>query len=330
MGQTILVTGGAGYIGSQTCKLLAAAGHRPVCYDDFSTGRRDFVRFGPLLEADIRDRDRLAEAFATYKPDQVMHFAARIEVEESTRRPTLYYDVNVAGTVALLTACLEHSVHQFTFSSTAAVYGEPGKSPVGLDADLKPINPYGASKLMAEQMLADAARETRMGITTFRYFNAAGADPEADIGGPFEGDSHILPRLILAAAQGRTFSVYGADYATRDGTCIRDYIHVHDVAAAHVSAVDAPTDAGKARFFNIGTGRGFSVRELIDAVESVTGRSINTEICPRRAGDPAELVADDTGITEQTFNWRACYGDLDDIVRHMWNWYRLEHKKDAS
>lgn len=320
MGETILVTGGAGFIGSQGCKLLAAAGHRPVCYDDFSSGRRDFVRYGPLVEGDVRDRGRLAAAIAEYRPTQVMHFAAKIEVEESVRRPILYHDVNLGGTIALLAACRDAGIRQFVFSSTAAVYGEPTKSPVPVSAPCAPINPYGRAKALAEQVLADCAGELGLGVTIFRYFNASGSDPEGEIGMRVADASHLIPRLLTAAAQGTAVSVFGTDYPTPDGTCVRDYVHVYDIAAAHVAAVGRPAPAGTVRTFNIGIGRGFSVREVAGSVERVTDRQLDLREGPRRAGDAASLVAGDTEQARDALGWRPRYAALDDIVAHAWGW----------
>ncbi|MBK18294.1 MAG: UDP-glucose 4-epimerase GalE [Rhodospirillaceae bacterium] len=319
--ETVLVTGGAGYIGSQCCKLLAANGFRPVTYDNMSSGRPDFVRYGPMVEGDILDGVRLDSALQEYRPKTVVHFAALIEVEESTREPTLYYDVNACGTLALIEKCKEHGVEQLIFSSTAAVYGEPPASPVTLETPTQPINPYGWSKLMSERFLSDCAADAEIGVTIFRYFNACGSDPDTELGMRFEGASHLLPRLITAAAEGTQFSIFGTDYDTADGSCVRDYIHVWDVANAHIAAMQSPVEQGKVRTFNIGVGRGFSVKEVIDSVERVTGSKIDVQVEGRRAGDASELVAGDIENAKDELGWRAKFVEIDEIVGHGWDWY---------
>jgi UDP-glucose-4-epimerase GalE len=319
--ETVFVTGGAGYIGSQCCKLLAANGYRPVTYDNMSNGRPEFVRYGPLVEGDILDGFRLDAALQEYRPKTVVHFAALIEVEESTREPTLYYDVNASGTLGLIEKCKEHGVEQFIFSSTAAVYGEPPNSPVTLSTPTEPINPYGWSKLMSERFLHDCAADAGIGVTVFRYFNACGSDPDTELGMRFEGASHLIPRLITAAADGTPFSIYGTDYDTSDGTCVRDYIHVWDVANAHIAALKSPVDVGSVRTFNIGVGRGYSVREVLDSVERATGSKIKIKLESRRAGDASELIAGDIDEAAFTLDWKAKFTDIDDIVRHGWDWY---------
>ncbi len=321
MSETVFVTGGAGYIGSQCCKLLAANGYRPVTYDNMSSGRPEFVRYGPLVEGDILDGFRLDAALQEYRPKTVLHFAALIEVEESTREPILYYDVNACGTLALVEKCKEHGVEHFIFSSTAAVYGEPSVSPVKLSTPTTPINPYGWSKLMGERFLQDCAVDAGMGVTIFRYFNASGSDPDAELGVRFEGASHLIPRLISAAAEGTPFSIFGTDYDTADGTCVRDYIHVLDVANAHLAAMKSPVDAGHVRTFNIGVGRGYSVREVLESVERITETKIDLQLKDQRAGDASELVAGDIDEVVNMLGWHAEFTEIDDIVFHAWRWY---------
>ena len=325
MSETVFVTGGAGYIGSQCCKLLAANGYRPVTYDNMSSGRPEFVRYGPLVEGDILDGFRLDSALQEYRPKTVFHFAALIEVEESTREPTLYYDVNASGTLGLIEKCKEHGVEQFVFSSTAAVYGEQPVRPVTLSTPTEPINPYGWSKLMSERFLQDCAADAEIGVTIFRYFNACGSDPDGELGMRFERASHLIPRLILAAAERTPFSIYGTDYETSDGTCVRDYIHVWDVANAHIAAMESPVEVGQVRTFNIGVGRGYSVREVLASVEQITGSKIDLRIENRRAGDASELIAGDIKKAETTLDWKAKYTEIDDIVRHGWDWYCAGH-----
>ena len=325
MSETVLVTGGAGYIGSQCCKLLSANGYRPVTYDNMSSGRPEFVRYGPMVEGDILDGLRLDAALQEYRPKTVVHFAALIEVEESTREPTLYYDVNACGTLALIEKCKEHGVEQFIFSSTAAVYGEPPSSPVTLASPTGPINPYGWSKLMSERFLEDCASDAEIGVTIFRYFNASGSDPDAELGMNFEDASHLIPRLISAAAEGTPFSIFGTDYDTPDGTCVRDYIHVWDVANAHIAAMKSPVKAGSVRRYNIGVGRGFSVKDILESVERVTGSRIEVHQKGRRAGDASELIAGDVEKATEELGWKAEFTDIDEIVRHGWNWYCVEN-----
>ena len=325
MSETVFVTGGAGYIGSQCCKLLAANGYRPVTYDNMSSGRPEFVRYGPLVEGDILDGFRLDAALQEYRPKTVFHFAALIEVEESTREPTLYYDVNASGTLGLIEKCKEHGVEQFVFSSTAAVYGEPPVRPVTLSTPTEPINPYGWSKLMSERFLQDCAADAEIGVTIFRYFNASGSDPDGELGMRFERASHLIPRLISAAAEGTPFSIYGTDYDTSDGTCVRDYIHVWDVANAHIAAMKLSVEIGEVRTFNIGVGRGYSVREVLDSVERITGSKIDLRLEDRRAGDASELIAGDIEAAATVLDWKAKFTDIDDIVRHGWDWYCAEH-----
>ncbi len=325
--KTVLVTGGAGYIGSQCCKLLAANGYTPVCYDDFSNGRRDFVRFGPLVEGDVRDAERLRSAIDEYRPAAAMHFAAKIEVEESVREPLLYYDVNVGGTIALAKACREGGIRHLIFSSTAAVYGETTDHQVGLTTPAKPINPYGQSKLTAEQILGDYAASTDVGVTIFRYFNASGADPDGELGIKFRHATHLVPRLVMAAEEKKPFFIFGTDYPTPDGTCIRDYIHVWDLASAHVAALDKPVNHGHTRTYNVGIGRGYSVREVIESVERVTGTKLEIIEKPRRAGDAASLIAGDTEKTRTDLDWSPLYPKIDDIVRDGFGWYRVVNRK---
>ncbi|MGB0577121.1 MAG: UDP-glucose 4-epimerase GalE [Alphaproteobacteria bacterium] len=325
MSETVFVTGGAGYIGSHCCKLLAANGYRPVTYDNMSNGRPDFVRYGPMVEGDILDGFRLDAALQEYRPKTVVHFAALIEVEESAREPTLYYDVNASGTLGLIEKCKEHGVEQFIFSSTAAVYGEPPSSPVTLSTPTVPINPYGWSKLMSERFLHDCAADAGIGVTIFRYFNACGSDPDTELGMRFEGASHLIPRLITAAAEGTGFSIFGTDYDTSDGTCIRDYIHVWDVANAHIAALNSPVEVGCVRTFNIGVGRGFSVREVLESVERIIGSKIDLKFADRRAGDASELIVGDIDEAASELGWKANYTNIDAIVRHGWDWYLAEH-----
>ncbi|MEJ5359044.1 MAG: UDP-glucose 4-epimerase GalE [Desulfobacterales bacterium] len=317
----VLVTGGAGYIGAHTCKRLCERRHRPVVFDNLSSGRRDFVRWGELIRGDTRSPEDLAACFAGRRFEAVMHFAALIEVGESVAAPLKYFENNVGGTVALLQAALAHGVRIFVFSSSAAVYGDPEKIPIPEGHPTRPKSPYGRSKAMVEEILADCGRAHGLRWAALRYFNAAGADPGGAIGEQHEPESHLIPRLLEAADAGAAVSVYGTDYPTADGTCIRDYIHVNDLAEAHVLALEHLAAGGESAAFNLGLGRGWSVREVAAAVEKVTGRKLDLREAPRRPGDPAVLVAD-TGRAGERLGWRAEVTELEAIVKTAWGWHR--------
>lgn len=323
MSGTVLVVGGAGYIGSCCAKLLAETGFHPVVFDNLSTGRPEFVRFGPFVRGDIRDSARLDEVFDRFRPKAVLHFAARSVVSESVAEPLLYWNNNVSGSLVLLQACSRHGVEQFVFSSTAAVYGIPDDVPIPVTAPVAPVNPYGSSKVAVEAAIRDVCRAgAPFGATFYRYFNAAGAHPDADIGELHEPETHLIPNALLAARDGTALSVFGDDYPTRDGTCVRDYVHVVDLVRAHVAALTHPAAPGDVRVFNLGTGRGFTVREVLEACRRVTGRRLTVKVMPRRPGDPPRLVAG--GIEEATraFAWHARRSDLDTIVEDAWRWHR--------
>jgi UDP-glucose-4-epimerase GalE len=319
----VLVTGGAGYVGSHVCLALAEAGYRPISYDNLSRGYRWAVQFGPLEEGDIGDRERLAEVFAKQRPIAVLHFAALTYVGESVSDPAMYWRTNVAGTLSLIEAMREADVRNIVFSSTAAVYGAVEVSPIPETAPLAPINPYGASKLAMERMLGDFVAAYGFHAAALRYFNAAGADPDGRIGEAHDPETHLIP-LVLDAAIGRrdAISVFGDSYPTPDGTCIRDYIHVLDLAQAHVAALERLLGGGDAEFLalNLGTGSGASVREVIDAARRVTGRTIAERAAPRREGDPAVLVADPT-LAKTTLGWTARRSSLEQQMRDAWNWH---------
>lgn len=268
----VLVTGGAGFVGSHACKALAAEGFCPVAYDDLSNGCREAVQWGPLEVGSLQDTERLGAVFAHHRPVGVLHFAAFIEAGESVREPTRFYANNVGGTMALLSAMRAAAVDRLVFSSTAAVYGEPRQIPIAETHPLEPINPYGRGKLMVEQVLADIAAAQGGRFVALRYFNAAGADPDGDLGENHDPETHLIP-LVLQATFGLRpeIAVFGTDYDTPDGTCIRDYVHVSDLARAHVLALRRLLDGGESLKANLGTGRGFSVREVIDAAAAVTG-----------------------------------------------------------
>ena len=318
--KTVLVTGGAGYIGSHTCKALMQAGYRPVVYDSLLRGNAWAVKWGPLEIGDLMDGERLRNVIRAHRPVGVIHFAAFAYVGESMAKPLLYYRNNVGGTIALLRAMMAEGVDRLVFSSTCATYGMPESNPIREVTPQNPINPYGQSKLMVEQILRDAARADGLNAVALRYFNAAGADPEAEIGETHDPETHLIP-LALGAAQGSAppLTVFGDDHNTPDGTCIRDYVHVADLADAHVRAlVHAGRDRGFSAF-NLGTGSGVSIKKLIAAAEAVTGRTVPFSYGPRRAGDPAALVADPT-LAFNTMDWKACHSDLHHILSTAWAW----------
>ena len=316
----VLVTGGAGYVGSHACLKLAQAGYRPVVFDNLSNGHEAFVRWGPLVVGDIRDQGRLAEAFAVHKPVAVMHFAALIEVGESVKHPGRFYETNVGGAANVIQAAQDAGVEAFVFSSTCATYGDPIRIPMDESHPQAPLNPYGRTKLMIEQALVDMDAYQGMRFTALRYFNAAGADPEGRIGERHDPETHAIP-LLLQAAQGRraSFSIFGSDYDTRDGTAVRDYVHVLDLADAHVAALTRLLNGGGSEVFNLGTGTGTTVRELIEAVKRITGREFPVAEAGRRAGDAAALVADNAKA-RAVLAWTP-QRSLDDIITHAWAWH---------
>lgn len=321
--KTVLVTGGAGYIGSHTCKALAAAGLRPVVYDDFSNGHRGAVRWGSAVNGDVRDQARLTEVMNRFEIDAVIHFAGLIEVGRSVIAPDLFWDVNLNGIASVLAAMRETGVRRVVMSSTAAVYGQPGGS--GLerlveDDPKAPINPYGDSKLASERLIAAHARAYGVEGVALRYFNAAGADPAGEIGEAHGCESHLIPLAIEAAlGLGPALTVHGDDYPTPDGACLRDYIHVCDLARAHVLALTTSTGATGFEAFNLGSGTGHSVLEVIAAIDRATRRSTPYMMGPRREGDPAALVAD-PGRANAMLGWRAERSSLDEIAAHAVAW----------
>ena len=321
MTRRVLVCGGAGYIGSHMAKWLAAHGAEPVVLDNLSTGHREAVRFGPLVEADLLDPTSLDAAFAAGPFEAVMHFCARSLVGESVQQPLAYYENNVAGTLNLLQAMRRHGVDRIVFSSTAAVFGEPVAATIDEDHPKTPINPYGASKLMVERVLADAAQAYGLRSVTLRYFNAAGASADGDIGEAHTPETHLIPNVLRAAlGDGSRLKVFGDDWPTPDGTCVRDYIHVDDLAQAHWLALDHMAAHGGAHAFNLGNGRGFSVREVIAAAEAASGRTVAFDIAPRRAGDPAVLVAA-SDRARDVLGWSPRHADLAEIIDSAWRWH---------
>ncbi len=316
----ILVVGGAGYIGSHMVKMLLEQQHEVITFDNLSSGFRDAVLGGEFVQGDLADIDVLDTVFTTYKPEAVMHFASYIQVGESVAHPAKYYQNNVCNTLNLLDTMVKHGVNYFIFSSTAAVFGEPEYVPIDEAHPNSPLNPYGRSKWMIEQVLADYDKAYGLKSVCLRYFNAAGADPSGLLGERHEPETHLIP-LVLQAISGRrdSISVFGTDYDTPDGTCIRDYIHIVDLCAAHILGLHKLMQNNTSKRYNLGNGAGFSVQQVIDTAEQVTGLKVKVNHGPRRAGDPARLVADAT-LAKAELDWHPVYDDLTTIVQHAWQW----------
>src|SRR5262245_48585858 len=321
----ILVTGGAGYIGSHTAKLLAASGHTPIVFDDFTQGHDWEVKWGTLERGGLADQQRLREVFAAHKVEAVVHFAANALVGESMSNPTKYFRNNTVGTLILLDAMREAGVGTIVFSSTCATYGDPVRVPIDETHPQAPVNPYGESKLRVETILRWYGEIYGLRWMALRYFNAAGADPDAEIGEDHDPETHLIP-LIIGAAQGTRppVKIFGTDYATADGTAVRDYIHVSDLADAHLRAIECLRAGTTSQAINLGTGRGHSVREVIDTVAGAAGRAVPALESPRRAGDPPELVAAPARARD-VLGWTCRYPDIETIVRHAWAWHE-KHK----
>lgn len=317
----ILVTGGAGYIGSHTCKALAAAEHTPVVFDNLSNGHRDAVRWGPFEEGDITDGARLHAVFEAHAPESVIHFAGLIEVGHSVSDPGAFWHANVIGSWTLLQAMRAAGVSQIVFSSTAAVYGVPETVPIPESSPTVPVNPYGDTKRAVETMLANHAESDGLRYAALRYFNAAGADPEGELGERHDPETHLIPLVLqVALGQRESISVFGTDYPTPDGTAVRDYVHVSDLATAHVAAVEHLNAGGDSLTANLGTGTGYSVREIIETCRRVTDHPIPHTDTARRAGDPPQLVAAAKRAAER-LGWTPTQSDLDTIVATAWRWH---------
>ncbi len=318
----ILVCGGAGYIGSHMVRRLTADGHEPVVYDNLSTGHAEAIGGAAFIHADLLDAGALRQTFAAHAFDAVMHFCARSLVADSVADPYAYYANNVGGTLTLLNAMRDAGVDKLVFSSTAAVYGQPQAETIGEDCPTAPINPYGKSKLMAEAILADAAAAYGLRSASLRYFNAAGASSEAAIGESHEPETHLIPNVLrVAAGKELALKVFGDDYPTPDGSCVRDYVHVDDLAEAHLLALEHLQDRAGSQVFNLGNDRGFSVFEVIAAAAAAAGTEIPYEIVGRRPGDPPRLVAD-SGKARRELGWRPRYPDIAEIVVSAWRWHR--------
>lgn len=318
--KTVLVTGGAGYIGSHVCKLLAAHDYTPVAYDNLCSGNDWAVQWGPFEQGDIRDAARLNEVIRKHKIGSIMHFAALIQVAESVANPAIYYNNNVYGSMCLLDAARDNGIGHIVFSSTAAVYGLPEQTPIGEDFPHAPINPYGQTKLMMERMIHDYAAAYGLKYAILRYFNAAGADPETQTGTAYKKDSHIIPLLMrVASGMMPAIKLFGRDYNTPDGTAIRDYIHVTDLAEAHILSLRHILSGKDSLTLNIGKNEGFSVAHVIETARKVTGQSIPVEECDRRPGDPPSLIADARRARE-LLQWEPRYSDLETIIDTAWKW----------
>ncbi|MEW6068780.1 MAG: UDP-glucose 4-epimerase GalE [Nitrospirota bacterium] len=316
----ILVTGGAGYIGSHVVKALGKRGNELIVYDNLSTGHEWAVLYGGLVKGDLSDKFLLDKVIKDFKPDAIMHFAALIQVEESVKEPLNYYRNNTVNTLNLLEVMKENSIRNFIFSSTAAVYGIPEKIPVTEDTPLNPINPYGSSKAVVERILYDLSQASDFNYVSLRYFNVAGADSAGRIGQAYKEATHLITRALKAAkGEFDKLQIFGTDYPTPDGTCIRDYIHVDDLAEAHLLTLDYLLDKGKSRVFNCGYGHGYSVKEVIETVKKVTAVDFKTEEVGRRAGDTPFLVADSSRLKTE-LNWRPLHPDLEYIVMTAWEW----------
>jgi len=327
MSQSVLVTGGAGYIGSHACKALARAGYRPVVFDNLSRGHCEAVRWGPFVKGDLAERDRLAATLREHQVSAVMHFAAYAYVGESVADPAIYYRNNLGGTLSLLEAMRESGVDKMVFSSTCATYGTPDSVPIRETAPQLPVNPYGETKLAIERALRWYGEAYGLRSASLRYFNAAGADPEGEIGECHDPETHLVP-LVLQAALGQRaeIDVYGTDYPTHDGTAIRDYVHVQDLAEAHLQALEYLRAGGESVALNLGAGSGHSVREVIAAAEAVSGRQIAWRDSARRPGDAPALIAD-SSLAAEILGWRARLSDLDTIVRTALAWHTSQRNQ---
>jgi len=320
MSRTYLVTGGAGYIGSHTVRELGQQGFQPVTLDNLSEGHREAVVQGALETGDLADESFLDGLFARYRFDGVVHFASRCYVGESVENPRLYYEQNVGNAMTLFRVMLRHGVKRFVLSSTCATYGDPIRVPIDESHPQDPVNPYGETKFFIERILRQYDRAYGLRFVALRYFNAAGASLDGQLGESHGPETLLIPRILLVAKHGGgEVQIYGDDYPTPDGTCVRDYIHVLDLASAHVAAINWLADGQASDFVNLGTGQGYSVKQVIDSAQRATGRTIPTRVCPRRAGDPPALVAD-AGKAARVLGWRPRHSDIDVIMQTAWNW----------
>jgi UDP-arabinose 4-epimerase len=323
---SVLITGGAGYVGSHTCKLLALSGYLPIAYDNLSLGHRSAVRWGPLVTGDIADADLLRRTIDSYRITSVIHFAGSAYVGESVENPRKYFENNLSKTITMLGSLLDSGVRNFVLSSTCATYGPPKYLPIDERHPREPINPYGESKHAIEKILDRYGEAHGLRWLALRYFNAAGADPDGELGECHEEETHLIPLAIRSTLSAEcALNVFGADYPTKDGTAVRDYIHVADLARAHVAALEYLDSEKPSCAFNLGSGVGHSVREVIATVEKITGKRTHIKELPRRVGDPSELIAD-SSLARRELNWEPRFSDLENIIETAWRW----SKKDAT
>jgi len=316
----ILVTGGAGYVGAHTCKLLASSGYEPITYDNLSTGHADAVKWGPLITADLHDSQKLIDAFKKYQPLAVIHFAASAYVGESVTNPFKYYENNVGGTISLLGAMRSQNIDKIVFSSTCATYGLPDLKFISEQCPQRPINSYGQSKLMIEKILGDLAAQQQLKHISLRYFNAAGDDKDGQIGERHDPETHLIPLAILSAFGGLELKIFGTDFATPDGTAVRDYIHVEDLGIAHILSIEHLLSGGTSDYINLGTGQGHSVRQIISSLKDL-GVKVKSSDAARREGDPDYLVAD-SSKAKTVLNWRPQYTKIEDILKTAVHWHQ--------
>lgn len=326
----VMVVGGAGYIGSHICKALAQRGDEPVVLDNLSRGHRHAVKWGPLVELDVRDVRSVSQALIDHRIDAVMHFAANIEVGEGESAPLSFWNNNVAGVIALIEAMMAANVHHLVFSSTCAVYGEPQSLPISEDEPRTPVNVYGRTKHTVELLLEDVSRLGVLKYAALRYFNAAGASPDGEIGEEHDPETHLVPNALKAAAGlGGPMKLFGDNYDTPDGTCVRDFIHVMDLAQAHLLALDRLKTGAESFACNLGTGHGISVKQILDTVERVTGRPVPHSISPRRPGDAEQLVSD-TRLAQKLLGFEPSLSDADSIIKHAWAFHAPRWKVEPS
>jgi len=318
---TILVTGGAGYIGSHVVKELLHQGHEPIVYDNLQTGHREAVKKAIFIRGDLADSEKLKDTFRSFPIESVMHFAADCLVGESVKNPLKYFNNNVKNSIQLIEIMKEFRVRKIVFSSSAAVYGEPENIPIRENHTCRPTNPYGETKWIFEKVLQAFHEAKKLDYISLRYFNAAGADPEGDLGEDHSSETHLIPIALRAVLTGDAVSIFGTDYNTPDGTCVRDYIHVTDLAQAHILALEKLEQRGNSGIYNLGNGNGFSVKEVIETVEKVTGKRLTSIESPRRAGDPAQLVASSEKIKGE-LGWSPKYPELETIIQTAWQWHK--------
>ncbi len=322
----VLVIGGAGYIGSNMVRKLLETGHKPAVFDNLSTGHRRFVPKNVLfIKGDLKNYDDILAGIKKFKPDAVMHFAASALVGESVQKPVMYYDNNVSAAVQLLKAMQVCKVNKLIFSSTCAIFGEPKQIPLLEDDPKAPVNPYGQSKLMIEHILSDLTSVTDFRFVALRYFNACGAHPSGEIGELHEPEAHLIPNVLkVLTGEKKELHIFGDDYATPDGTCVRDYVHIEDLADAHLKALEYLSKGNKSDVFNLGSGNGYSVKDIVQSVEKITGKKVKVKMAPRRPGDPAKLVAS-SGKALKVLGWKPKL-DLDVIIQSAWNWEKKQKK----